>query len=292
MIKRALGKSGIEVSVLGFGAGHIGGNNLTEAEVSNLLNEVVDLGINLFDSARGYGLSEERIATHLSYRRSEIIISTKVGYGVTGVPDWTYKSVEEGIDEALRKLRTDYIDIVHLHSCSVDILKQEDVIKSLIRAMADGKIRVAAYSGENDALIYAANRNEFGSLQCSLNPFDQRNIVQVLPIVKENKIGMIAKRPLANVPWKFTHQPAGEYCEEYWKRMMKMNLQLDMDWLEAAIRFTAFTEGVNSIIIGTSCIEHLKKNIKLLEKGKLPAEIYTALRNSFIKNDENWISEV
>jgi len=292
MIKRALGKSGIEVSVLGFGAGHIGGNNFTEAQVSNLLNRIVDLGINLFDTARGYGLSEERIGTHLSYRRSEIVISTKVGYGVAGVPDWTYKSIEQGIDEALRKLRTHYIDIVHLHSCSVDILKHEDVIKALVKARTDGKIRTAAYSGENEALGYAANRNEFGSLQCSINLFDQRNIDQILPIIKEKKMGMIAKRPIANVPWRFIEQPFGDYCEEYWKRMKKMNLNLGIDWLEAAIRFSAFTEGVSSIIIGSSSINHIENNLRLLEKGKLPDEIYNMIREVFKMNDDNWVGLV
>jgi len=67
MEMRAFGKSGMSVSVLGFGVGHIGENNFTEAEVSNLLNSVVDLGINLFDTARAYGLLEERIGKHLFY---------------------------------------------------------------------------------------------------------------------------------------------------------------------------------------------------------------------------------
>jgi len=102
MKMRAFGKSDIKVSTLGFGAGHIGENNLTEAEISNLLNSVVDLGINLFDTARAYGLSEDRIGKHLAYRRNEIIISTKVGYGISGVSDWTYDSVIMGIDDALK----------------------------------------------------------------------------------------------------------------------------------------------------------------------------------------------
>ena len=139
MKMRILGKSGIKVSVLGFGAGHIGGNNLTEAEASNLLNSVADLGINLFDTARGYGLSEERIGSHLSYRRSEIIISTKVGYGISGVNDWTYDSVIIGIDEALKKLRTEYIDIVHLHSCTLEVLQRGEVIEALVNAVAKWK---------------------------------------------------------------------------------------------------------------------------------------------------------
>lgn len=292
MIMRALGKSGIEVSALGFGAGHIGGNNFTEAEVSNLLNEIVDLGINLFDTARGYGLSEERIGTHLSYQRSEIVISTKVGYGVAGVPDWTYKSVELGIDEALRKLRTDYIDIVHLHTCSLEVLQGGGVIEALTQAIQSGKIRVAAYSGENEALQYAASLESFGSLQFSINLFDQRSIDEILPVTSKKNFGVIAKRPIANVPWRFVNQPHGDYCEEYWKRMMKMKPKLEIDWLEAAIRFTGFTGGISSIIIGSTSINHIANNLKLLERGKLPDEIYSMMRDSFKKNDENWVGQV
>ena len=287
-----LGESDIKVSVLGFGAGHIGGNDFTETEVSNLLNSAVDLGINLFDTARAYGLSEERIGKHLSYRRNEIVISTKVGYGIAGVADWTFDSVSKGIVEALRKFKTDYIDIVHLHSCTLEVLQRGEVLEALTGALEDGKIRVAAYSGENEGLEFAASTGKFGSLQCSINLFDQRNIDRILPIAKEKNIGIIAKRPIANVPWRFDQQPFGDYCEEYWKRMKKMNLMLDIDWLEAAIRFSAYTEGVASIIIGTASIDHLKKNIQFLEKGKLPSKIYSLIRKTFQNNDNDWVGQI
>jgi aryl-alcohol dehydrogenase-like predicted oxidoreductase len=292
MKMKTFGKSEIRVSLLGFGAGHVGGNNLTEAEASNLLNSAVDLGVNMFDTARAYGLSEERIGRHLFTRRKQIVISTKVGYGIAGINDWTYDSVIMGINEALAKLRTDYIDIVHLHSCSLEVLQRGEVIEALEKALEDGKIRVAAYSGENDALEYAANTGKFESLQCSINLFDQRNIDRILPITVKKNIGIIVKRPVANVPWRFDKQPSGEYCEEYWKRMNKMNLKLNIDWFEATIRFAAFTDGVSSIIIGTSSISHLEKNLLLLEKGKLPNEIYSMIRKSFQENDDNWIGQV
>jgi aryl-alcohol dehydrogenase-like predicted oxidoreductase len=289
---RTLGKNGIKISVLGFGAGHIGGLNMTEGEVSRLLNSIVDLGVNLFDTARAYGLSEERIGKHLSHRRNEIIISTKVGYGINGVEDWTYQSVRLGIDEALVKLKTDYIDIIHLHSCSLEVLKRGEVIDALEHAIQSGKIRVAAYSGENEPLEFAASLERLKSLQFSINLFDQRSIDKILPTAKGNNIGVIAKRPIANVPWRFNEQPFGEYCEEYWRRMHKMNLKLDIDWLEAAVRFSAFTEGVSSIIVGTSSLDHLKRNLEFIEKGKLPDEIYSMLRKSFSENDDNWIGQV
>ena len=292
MLLKEFDKVESSLSPLGFGAGHIGGLNITEGEVSHLLNSIVDLGINLFDTARAYGLSEERIGKHLSHRRNEVIISTKVGYGINGVEEWTYHSVRLGIEEALVKLRTDYIDIVHLHSCSLEVLQRGEVIDALEHAVQSGKIRVAAYSGENEQLEFAASSGRFGFLQFSVNPFDQRSIDKILPLTNSRNIGVIAKRPIANVPWRFSEQPHGEYCEEYWKRMKKMNLKLYIDWLKAAVRFSAFTGGVGSIIIGTSSLDHLKNNLLLMEKGKLPDEIYSLIRKSFSENDDNWIGQV
>ncbi len=140
MIKRKFGRNDFEVSAIGFGAGHIGGNELSDTDAGRLLNFALDNGINLFDTARGYGLSEERIGSFLSYRREEFVLSTKVGYGIPGYSDWTYDIISAGIDTALKKLRTDYIDIVHLHSCSKEILIKGEVMDALDKAKSSGKI--------------------------------------------------------------------------------------------------------------------------------------------------------
>jgi len=181
---------------------------------------------------------------------------------------------------------------VHLHSCSLEVLQRGEVIEALTKSLENGKIRMAAYSGENDALLFAVSSGKFGSVQFSINLFDQRSIEGILPLTKKQNIGVIAKRPIANVPWRFSSRPQGEYCEEYWVRMKKMNLQLDMDWPEAAIRFTAYTEGVCSCIIGSSSIKNIRQNFMMLEKGKLPDELYQKIRNSFRENDDNWVGQV
>src|SRR5665647_1909397 len=105
---RQFGFTGLKVSALGFGAGHIGDYNSDEKSIDNLLNTAVDLGVNLIDTARGYGASEERIGKFLSHRRDEIILSTKVGYSIPGYQDWTYDLSLIHISEALKQLRTDY----------------------------------------------------------------------------------------------------------------------------------------------------------------------------------------
>ena len=292
MEKRNFGNSGLQVSALGFGAGHIGGNELTEDEVSRLLNSVLDLGINLIDTARGYGLSEERIGKYISHRRNEFVLSTKVGYGIPGYNDWSYDCILAGVEEALRIMKTDYIDIVHLHSCPLGTLEYGEVINALNKTVEVGKVRVAAYSGENEALKFAVDSGAFGSIQTSINITDQRNLDTILPAAKEKGIGVIAKRPLANIPWRFSERPYGEYCEEYWVRWKEMNLDLGIDWNEAALRFAAYTYGVDSCIAGTSNINHFKNNLEILGKGPLPKGIYNQIRESFKSHDNNWIGQV
>ncbi len=290
--KRNFGNSSLKVFPLGFGAGHIDANELTDEEASRLLNSVLDLGINLIDTARGYGASEERIGKHISHRRDEFILSTKVGYDVPGYNDWTYDCIIAGVDRALHTLKTDHIDIVHLHSCPLGTLEYGEVIAALQKTVEAGKVRFAAYSGENDELGYSIHSGKFGSVQTSVNIFDQRNLDYLLPEAKKRGIGVIAKRPAGNIPWKFPEQPHGRYAEQYWLRMKKMDLDFGDNWLDTALRFTAFTEGVDTFIVGTSNLDHLKNNLMILEKGPLPEEIYSNLRKTFKQNDDNWTGQI
>ncbi len=292
MIKRKFGANGFKVSALGFGGGHIGGNEISDNDSGRLLNFALDKGINLFDTARGYGLSEERIGKYLSHRKNEIILSTKVGYDIPGFNDWTYDIIIAGIDAALKKLQTDFIDIVHLHTCSLRTLQQGEVINALDKAKAEGKIRVAAYSGENEELQFAVQSERFGSIQTSINVTDQRDLDNLIPKAKEQGMGVIAKRPIANALWKYKERPVGSYAEEYWLRWQKMNLDFDIEQQELFIRFSAFAPGVDSAIIGTSNIDHLKTAIDSVNKGKLPDEISVKIREAFTENDNNWVGKI
>jgi aryl-alcohol dehydrogenase-like predicted oxidoreductase len=212
--QRAYGSTGLRVSLLGLGAGQIGDGQVDEAQVGKLLNEVLDQGITLIDTARGYGLSEERIGKHIAHRRKEFVLSTKVGYGVDGVLDWTYDCILAGVDRALKLMRTDHLDIAHLHSCPQDTLARGEVINALDRGVREGKIRVAAYSGDNEPLEWALASGRFRGLMCSVNPFDQRAIDRVVTPAGKRGIGLIAKRPIGNAPWLHANQPSGQYCEQ------------------------------------------------------------------------------
>ena len=289
-MKRVFGQTGLEVSILGFGAGHVGGNDLSEDQAGTLLNAVLDLGVTLIDTARGYGLSEERIGRHLAHRREDFVLSTKGGYGVDGVPDWTGEAIRRGIEQALRTMRTDRIDIFHLHSCPLETLQHEDILNALEEAKRQGQICCIAYSGENNALEWAASSGRFDGLQCSVNLFDQRSLWGLLPGARDK--GVIAKRPIANAAWQFQDQPHGQYAEPYWQRMKAMNLEPQMDWLELAIRFSAFAPGVSSIIIGTGKLQNFKHNLELVARGPLSDDEVQRWRSAFEAHDQDWIGQV
>ncbi|HEY6953535.1 MAG TPA: aldo/keto reductase [Bacteroidota bacterium] len=289
MEQREFGKTGLKVSPLGFGAGSIGDPRTSDKEVGELLNGVLDAGVTLIDTARAYGLSEERIGRLLAHRRKEFVLSTKVGYGIPGTTDWTYDCVRAGIDEALRLLRTDVIDIVHLHSCALGTLRNGEVLRAVEEAVQAGKVRVAAYSGENEALEWAVDSGRVGSVQHSVSISDQRVIDGALVRSRAKGLGVIAKRPVANEPWRFAECPRGNYAEEYWWRWKTMDLDpRGLDWHELALRFSAFTPGVHSCVVGTVNLAHVRQNIEIIGKGPLPPEQYEAIRVAFRQKDPGW----
>ena len=198
--------------------------------------------------------------------------------------------IHAGIDEALRLLQTDFIDIVHFHSCPVWVLERGEIIDALHAAIRAGKVRVAGYSGDNEALEWAVRSGRFGCVETSVNICDQRFIDNPLPVAIERGIGVIAKRPVCNAPWRFQERPHGHYAEEYWHRWKTMNIDPHgVDWNEIALRFVTNLNGVHSSIVGTGNVEHLQRNAAMVSKGPLPDEMVAAIRSAFKKWDQNWI---
>lgn len=280
-----------DLSRLGLGAGQIGGDDLDEGEVERLLHGALDAGIRLIDTARAYGRSEERIGRHLARRRDQYVLSTKGGYGIEGVADWSGAAVTQGVEAALGRLRTDRIDVFHLHSCSREILERGEVVRALDDAVRAGKVRVAAYSGENDALDFAAGCAVFGALQCSVNLVNQRALDGAVAQAARRGLGVIGKRPLANACWRFVERPAGDYAEVYWERFATLR-QRGLDWPNLAVRFAAYCQGVSSVIVGTRSLEHLRQNAAAVAQGPLAPELVAELRRWFRDHDRGWTGQV
>jgi len=289
---RPFGRTGLSVSPLGLGAGEIGGDQLDDRDVETLLRTAVDCGVTLIDSARSYGQSEARIGRFLAPVRDRLVLSTKVGYGVDGVPDWTAECVRLGIERALGQMATDRIDVVHLHSCPVETLERGEVIGALHDARRAGKIRCAAYSGDNEALAWAAASGHFDSLQMSWNLCDQR-AAPVIERAQAAGLGVIAKRPLANAPWRYDERPVGQEAEPYWVRWKELGLDPGAHaWDELAARFAAYYPGVSSAIAGTRQVAHLCHNVELVARGPLPPDVIAAIRARFSAVGADWPSRI
>jgi aryl-alcohol dehydrogenase-like predicted oxidoreductase len=296
MQPRAFGRTGLQVSPLGLGAGQIGDDAMSEADVERLVRDAVELGVTLFDTARSYGRSEERLARYLAPVRDLVVLSTKIGYGIDGVADWTGECIRLGVERALRVLATDRLDIVHLHSCPIEVLARGDVIAALLDARHAGKLRCAAYSGDNDALGWALASRQFDSLQLSWSMCDQ-HAASVIERAAAAGLGVIAKRPLANAPWRFAHRPVGDECEPYWERLQVLELAPQIDasglgWDAVAARFAAHTPGVSAAITGTRSADHLRGNAARVAQGPLPDELAAQIRARFAAVGADWPARI
>lgn len=287
---RYYGATGLEVSALGLGAGRLGDPGLDETGVFAVLDQARESGIRLLDAAPSYGLSETRIGRWLKSRGTDMIVSTKLGYGVPGVEDWTGACISAGIDLALKRMNVERLDIAHLHSCPIDVLRHEDIVLALDAAKRQGKVCAIAYSGENEALAYAMRSGSFDGVMASLNLFDQR----VLGTLQDwGGRGFIAKRPLGNAPWRHAAAPLGEYGETYWHRWQAMGLgDPGMDWAEMAIRFCVWQDGVTTAVVGTANAAHLRQCAQWVAHGPLPEGLADSLRKAFRSADRDWIGQI
>ena len=300
MEKRQFGSTGLQVSVLGFGGAEIGMEGASEGDVQRLLNAALDAGLNVIDTAECYGTSEELIGKTVSHRRGDYHLFTKVGHphGMESATNLTPDSILESIQRSLRLLKTDLLEIVHLHSCSEAVLKKGDAITALQTARERGYTRFIGYSGDGTAARYAIETGAFDSLQTSVSVADQEAIDLTIPRAREKEMGIIAKRPIANAAWKTGHKPENSYAHEYWERLRK----LDFEFLETAeaaksfstaLRFTLTVPGVHVAIVGTKKPERWQENARLLEAGPLPAADFDAIRERWEDvAPKTWVGQV
>ena len=281
--RRILGRTGMAVSVLGFGGSETGYGGSPASTVAKILNSALDDGLNLIDTAACYGDGEEQLGRAVSHRRSEFFLMTKCGHaaGLPGV-DWGQKMMAASIDRSLKRLKTDYLDVIQLHSCSEGHLRKGKVIEVLQRAREAGKTRFVGYSGDSDDALYAIETGMFDTLQISVSIADQEAIDRVLARARESNIGVIAKRPIANAAWIGKGAASDWYSRPYWERLKK----LDYDFLHdeaarsiaTALRFTLSSSGVHTAIVGTTKPGRWQQNAALAGEGPLAASDYDAIR--------------
>ena len=298
-----LGKTGLEVSRLGIGLSEIG-YILTrgdEEQAARVLNSALDAGINFLDTAACYGISEELVGKTVSHRRSEFLLATKAGHYVPRGQgeDWTYEVVANSIDRSLRLMNTDYLDLVQLHSCGIDVLERGDVTRALEDARAAGKTRFIGYSGDNDNAEWAVDNGQFDTLQTSFNLVDQGARRKILPAAEAMGMGIIIKRPIANAVWGAAQDPRPyehlpEYTAEYYRRAGMLRTEGPLpeepeDRILLAMGFAFGHPEVDVAIIGTKQPEHMLANIELVaNRMTIAPEAVEALHDRYDRLEEDW----
>ena len=298
-----LGKTGLEVSRLGIGLSEIG-YILTrgdEEQAARVLNSSLDAGINFLDTAACYGISEELVGKTVSHRRSEFLLATKAGHYVPRRQgeDWTYEVVANSIDRSLRLMNTDYLDLVQLHSCGIDVLERGDVTRALEDARAAGKTRFIGYSGDNENAERAVDSGQFDTLQTSFNLVDQGARRKILPAAEAKGMGIIVKRPIANAVWGAAQDPRPyehlpEYTAEYYRRAGMLRTEGPLpeepeDRILLAMGFAFGHPEVDVAIIGTKQPEHVLANIEMVASLiPIAAEAVEALHDRYDRLEDNW----
>jgi len=295
MQKRTFGKTGFEVSPLGFGAGPIGYLSTDQERIARILNLLLDSGINVIDTAASYPGAEEAIGKSVSHRRDQYVLISKCGQAFDDLPGaaWSAQVVTATVDRALKRLKTDHLDVMLLHSCDLATLRKGDALGALVKAREGGKIKFAGYSGDNEAVAWAAAQPDIAVIETSVNIADQANIENGLAVARKNNVGVIAKRPIANAAWKDASEQSGiyaNYASEYHRRLKEMKPDPEdlgfteaagQVWPEVALRFTLSVAGVHTAIIGTTNPENARGNIAYAEKGPLSGDVVEKIRQAF-----------
>jgi aryl-alcohol dehydrogenase-like predicted oxidoreductase len=297
MERRRLGRTDMDVSVLGFGGSEIGYERAGRRTVARLLGGALDAGLNVIDTAECYEDSEALIGAALGSRRDEVYLLTKCGHPRGyGRGDWRMASLLSSIERSLERLRTDRLDLIQLHSCELSELRKGEAITALERARERGWTRYIGYSGDGEAARFAVECGRFDTLQTSVSIADQEAIERTLPLAVKRGIGVIAKRPIANAAWRYARRPIEPYYQPYWERLRALEYQFLRDAERAvstALRFTLATPGVHTAIVGTKQPDRWPENARLLQAGPLPAAEVEAIRARWRKIAEpSWTGEV
>lgn len=293
------GKTGLEVSVLGFGGAELGfDDGVTDQKVAALLHPAIEAGLNVIDTASAYLASEQLLGRALVGRRDAVHLFTKCG-ATDGFShsDWSARGIRSQLEQSLRALKTDRVELLQLHSCGIDTLERGEAIDTLEALKREGKTRFIGYSGDGDAAVWAVKCGRFDALQTSINVADQLVLEQALPLAAKASMGVIAKRPIANVVWRFGDEgPDDGYHSSYWRRMRALDFEFTKLPLKQAVsialRFTAFQPGLSTAIVGSSSPGRWAENAALLAQGALSSEELAAIRSRWKERAKSdWVGQ-
>ena len=290
---RPLGRTGHDVTILGYGAmelrGAPRGPALDDEEAGRVLNAVLDAGINVIDTSVDYGRSEERIGRYASHRRDEYFLASKCGCQVD-VPldalgplphDYGPANVRADVEQSLRRLRTDRLDLIQIHmSPSKAQLEADQTIETLETLRDEGKVRFLGMSG---ILPHVPDHIAMGVFDVFQIPYSavQREHEELITLAAHAGAGTLIRggaargAPSEDKQWRQgPRTQAAGVGRRRWELSGIQEILSDMSPIEFTLRFTLSHRDLSSTIVGTANLDHLRSNVAIAEKGPLPVEIY------------------
>ena len=284
MEKRTLGRTRLQVTVLGYGAAGVpgprsgAGRPLLEDEAERILNTVLDGGINFIDTSPDYGLSEKLIGKFIGHRRNEYYLATKCGCNIAREdPDdpahiWTRAMLLENIETSLRLMKTDYVDLWQLHNPEPEQVEAEELVQAMDDVQRQGKVRHVAISSALPHINTYIEWNKFETYQIPYSAL-QREHEEVITAVAEAGAGTIIRGGVA------LGEPSGDLSgHNRWSAWEQANLdELSSEGESRSafmLRFTITHPHLHTTIVGTSNPSHLAENLEEVETGPLPEDVY------------------
>jgi len=283
--RRVLGRTGLEVTQLGYGAMEVRGHRIwkgrpcSEDQARTILNAVLDAGITFIDTANDYGTSELFIGRFLADRRKEYVLATKCGCHMQYAGDhdetlhvWTRENLLRNIADSLLKMRTGHVDLLQLHNPDVETaekFKVVDVLRELKRA---GAIRFLGCSSTSPHLRTYIGWGVFDVFQIPYSALERQHENLITEAAKAGA-GIIIRGGVAR-----GEPGSGLGNENRWEVFAKAGL----DELRAEgesrtaflLRFTLSHPHCHTTIVGTLRPEHLLENVEVACKGPLPSDVY------------------
>ena len=283
--RRTLGRTGAEVTMLGFGAmelrGGARGPHLSDEDVAKLLNTVLDSGINFIDTSIDYGLSEERIGKHIPHRRDEYFLASKCGCvygGQQGEHVHTAENIRKGVENSLRLLKTDRLDLVQFHrSLTQEEFERDGALQEAMKLKEEGKVRFVGVSGVLPNLVEQIEMGVFDAFQIPYSAL-QREHEDVISMAAKAGAGTIIRGGVARgapSDWenRAYYMISSETMKDRWEQAQLDDLLDGMTRVQFMLRFTLSHPDLHTTIVGTSNPAHLLDNVETAMKGPLPDDV-------------------
>jgi aryl-alcohol dehydrogenase-like predicted oxidoreductase len=304
---RKLGKTDLHVSVVGVGTWQFGGEwgkDFVQKEVDEILEKAKEMGINLIDTAECYGnhLSEDFIGSYLQHgNREDWIVATKFGHHfhdhLKRTNHWSVEEVLKQLDDSLKALRTDYIDIYQFHSGSDEVFKNDDLWTALDKQVQSGKIRHLGISiGSNDNIYQTdlATQVNADVIQVVYNRLDRKPEEGVFPSCERQNLGVLVRVPLASGYLSGKYKPGTVFGQNDVRHNHDKQKTLEKLKLVEEIKYNEVPEGVNmaqwalawclqhpavtSVIPGCKSVEQVELNAKAADLEMVNSEHPQALQ--------------